>query len=56
MAKCPGCGLPKRAYGYYRAAVRVAISRSRSAGPLRIYRCPGTQAWHLTSQVERSAA
>jgi len=55
MRTCDGCGLPKRLYRFYRHAAAVAIRRSRAAGPLRIYRCPGTRGWHLTSLVERRA-
>ncbi|KAB1943091.1 hypothetical protein F8227_16020 [Brevibacterium linens ATCC 9172] len=40
----------KRQYGDYGDAARVALRRSRYAGPLRIYECPSCGAWHLTKR------
>ncbi|MGH3448852.1 MAG: hypothetical protein ACRDP4_14625 [Nocardioidaceae bacterium] len=36
-------------------AVAIRCSRRLRRG-LRIYRCPGCHAWHLTSMVRRAAA
>ncbi|PZU32768.1 MAG: hypothetical protein DI576_08445 [Actinomyces sp.] len=40
----------KRQYGDYGEAARVALRRSRYAGPLRIYECPLCGSWHLTKR------
>ncbi|TGD11623.1 hypothetical protein EB836_07070 [Brevibacterium sp. S111] len=45
---CPDSG--KRQYRNYAEAARVALRRSRSAGPLRIYRCPSCGSLHLTKR------
>jgi len=41
----------KHRYEDYRDAARVALRRSRYAGPLRIYRCPSCGSWHLTKRL-----
>lgn len=40
----------KRQYDDYDDAARVALRRSRYAGPLRIYECPSCGSWHLTKR------
>lgn len=40
----------KLQYEDYGDAVRVAVMRSRYAGPLRIYECPSCRSWHLTKR------
>lgn len=52
---CEPCG--KHAYASEQSAIRWALIRSKHAGrPLRVYRCPEGNGYHLTKQVRRSAA
>lgn len=45
-------GKPKRAYPDRRAARRGARKAERAYGrPLRLYRCPGCTAYHVTTQL-----
>lgn len=45
----------KRQYEDYGDAARVALRRSRYAGPLRIYECPSCGAWHQAAHLGQAA-
>lgn len=49
-------GGPKQQYANQDAAITQLMRRHLRHGPHRIYECPTTKVWHITSQTERRTA
>lgn len=48
-------GKPKQAYRTQQQAVRYAATHTKYTGVTRIYQCPTSDRWHVTTQRERGA-